>query len=285
MKNDAPEQKSHKLETLPHKEFRVLIVPSITGAVAVRPKEPDPEYLTRHTPPTVENIPAGSSDTSPTPFTTDKTWHGERSVCLVGARKPVWTSEIYSRIIQEKAELAYVDSLVNRSEILRRRVPQRGDLKFDRYSWGMKSPIRTAAGFKKGGLVPMQGAEITEGDEKTQIPTDDNYADVEIDVTREIIAATKRKGYSTPRDRELIEIMRWRQRGLTQAEISKRMELSPEQVQRRCGEIKRRMGTRRAVADTVTAELGSKNANRVQSESCASKSKNVRKSEEVNRNA
>lgn len=123
----------------------------------------------------------------------------------------------------------------------------------------------------------MLGARDESGEE---MPAEDVMADRKWDVTTEFIAATRRRGYITPRDRELLELQRWRDKGLTQEEIGRRMNLSTAQVQRRCAEIKQMTGVRRGVATTLV-DVVSKREGGIPSDTYATTSQILRRDEEV----
>ena len=282
---------SRRTEIIYGERFQILVQPTETFAFdgdrsewngmeyvrVPRVVEPSPEFPTRHTPATVDNISLSSPDHVAKKYKRDAPWRGEPSACATVEASLPWTAEAYARIIQEQSQLAYLDSLANRDEILKRRCPaSKADLKYSKYAWGKRAPIRTAAAFRKEGLVRMSGAI---GDDGEEMPVDDVLYDVHPEVTTLIVEATKRKGYITPHDRELLEVERWRSHGLTQAEIAKRMSKSESQIQRLCAEIKRMTAIRHEVADALTSELGSKRIKDVSSGSYNMNSQNSGKSE------
>ncbi len=215
---EHPEPSSYALDSTCHKQFRILIIPSATGAVTVRPKEPEPSYETRHSPPSIDNISDPSKKTRPivrTKGALDKEKGSTPHRCSVGERRPAWTTEAYARITQHEAEVAYIDCLVNREGISKRRPPRDSDLSFNKFCWNMKSPVRTERESKREGFVSLTSA--------LENTTVDPFG---IEITTAIIQAAQRRGYIKPVDRELLAIARRLQKGQTQREIARQMGLT-----------------------------------------------------------
>lgn len=145
---------------------------------------------------------------------------------------PVASREAYFCAVDGDYRLAYFD--LDRKEILARRRPHPADLRFNRYAWNKKPSICTVAGIKselERALDPLSKG-------RAEMPAADQIEDRTPDVTTEIIEAPKRKGYITPKDRQLLRIVRWQQyRGLTHEQIARRMGLSTAKVQRMSAEI------------------------------------------------
>jgi hypothetical protein len=272
-------QSSYRTETLGRKTFRILTVPSITRPIIAQPEAPSPTYPKRRTEPTVDSFHVVRSCIRPAFKKDAKWAGRCGRLPIPDKRPRPFTEPRYQSLCADEDALNAGGAVLNKDEILRRRTPRaprgsdrRGfvptELRFTQYCFGMQSPVRTEAESKRGFWVGKDGnpeiPRIKLGDLLPFLPDEpddwkgylallssghhylrDDYSEECLDRRVEIIpdgnhpTRSHGKRYIKPHVRELLKITRLQARGLTQAEIGKRMHLSPRQIQLRCDEIRR----------------------------------------------
>jgi hypothetical protein len=166
-----------------------------------------------------------------------------KSQTIIERTKP-WTAEVYARIQRDELIAAMADAFASRDTIRRKptpRAPRENDppgfvpaeLRFTRYAFGKKSPIRTEAQWRRNAWVQLSALldAIPKGaPEPSDSSPDDGVPD---SVTP--MSELQRK-QAVLKHRDLLNIARLLGE-LTQEEISHRTGLTPRQVQLRVAKI------------------------------------------------